>query len=625
MKKLAVLFLAVLLVCSSVACGNGNETPDTQVQNSEVSEETTQETEPVCEHDYVVDTTVDPTCDKEGYTVYICSICGDKQEKDQTEKLNHVFISQVTQPTETEKGYTTYTCEMCGYSYQDSFTDVLPEGTAPIEHIHEFVKTVKAPTCTSEGYTINKCECGEAYNDNKTPATGHKYEDKVVAPTCTAGGYTIHKCKTCGSSYTDSFTKAISHTYTSKVIAPTREEQGYTLHTCEVCGSSYKDNYTDKLCFFEKPAEHTHSYTSVVTKPTCTSMGYTTYTCSCGDSYIDNKTSALSHSYVNTVTKPTCTSEGYTTHKCKNCGSAYTDNKVPATGHKYTDKVVSPTCENDGYTLHTCSCSASYKDNITKATGHKYSVTSDTATCTADGTKTETCANCGNKKTSTSKAKGHGETKTEAVSKATCYSEGKERTYCAVCNATLSEKTSPKVDCHYVTMMADDAANGVLESSGDYATAGILRGEYNLYVDVCEYCYNTKNVRLINSGTSAATEMLGYVNALREAVYGTSDYNLVLDPACVAHAQLRAKEIYSNYGHYNETPYPCSGWAENILVGSSVVYSQYMQWYNSAGHYRNMIDEDMTNFGYGAYIHPDAIEHWKGVTGVQTFTRIIDF
>ena len=40
---------------------------------------------------------------------------------------------------------------------------------------------------------------------------------------------------------------------------------------------------------------HTHSWTETVVAPDCVTGGYTTYTCSCGESYTDNKTSALGH------------------------------------------------------------------------------------------------------------------------------------------------------------------------------------------------------------------------------------------------------------------------------------------------------------------------------------------
>lgn len=626
MKKLIVMILALLLVFSMAACGK--DTPDAPVTENPETESTESITEPTpevteCPHNFVADKTVDPTCEKEGYTLYICALCEETEERDKTEKLEHAYASQVTPPTTEKQGFTTHTCEVCGHSYEDSYTEKLPEGTEPVEHTHKFVDTVKAPTCTTEGYTNHKCSCGESYNDTKVPATGHKYTDKVVDPTCTTEGYTSHTCSQCKNVYKDSTTKKLGHNYTSRVVAPTTSAQGYTEYTCTRCSHSYKDNYKDPVEEGTKPTEHVHSYTSKVTAPTCTAEGYTTHTCACGDSYVDSKTAKVAHQYQDTKTDATCTAEGYTTHKCKVCGSAYTDNKVPALGHKYTDTVVKPTCEAQGYTQHKCDrCGKTNKDTYINATGHAYSFTSDTATCTKAGTITETCGNCGKTKTANSPAKGHGETTTKVIAEATCQQEGKSQTICTVCNAVLSESVTPaKGACNYVTETAQKASDYIINSSNAMVSgnAWISSWGTSVKVDICYGCGSVKNPRIAYDG---ASEMLGYVNELRRSVGVDYGVDLELDSACVALAQLRAKEIYTNYSHAGaRTPGGFTSSTENILaVGTASVYSHYREWLNSSAHYVNMTSIGWTHFGYGAYLPSDAIERGSSrVTAAQIF------
>lgn len=612
MKRLLAMTLAVLLVVSMVACSKSPVADNHETEGTEPS--TTG-----CPHDFVADKTEDPTCEKEGYTLYICVLCEVTEERDKTEKLEHTYTSQVTPPTTEKEGYTTHTCEVCGYSYEDNYTEKLPEDATAVAHTHQFTDTVKAPTCTTEGYTTHKCTCGESYNDTKMPATGHKYTDTVVAPTCTTDGYTSHTCSQCKNVYKDSTTSKLGHNYTSKVVDPTRDAQGYTEHTCTRCGDSYKDNYKDKLGAFEKPTEHTHSYTETVTAATCTAEGYTTYTCACGNSYVDNKTPLADHQYQDTKTDATCTAEGYTTHRCKNCGSAYTDTKVAALGHSYTDTVVDPTCEDKGYTEHKCDrCGNTTKDTYINAIGHAYSFTSDTATCTQDGTYTETCGNCGGTKTSHSAAKGHGETQTNTTA-ASCQQDGITQTICTVCNEVLSETTTPALgSCNYVTETAGKAGEYLSNSLNTNLTrnAWITVWRDTVNVDICYGCGSVKNPRIINQGASA---MLSYVNELRRSV---GQNTLELDSACMTIAQLRAKEVYSNFSHAgSKRPDGFVSYSENIVQGTSAsAYDHYMRWFNSSGHYGTMIGSTWTHMGFGMYLPSDAIERGNAVvTGVQVF------
>ena len=138
----------------------------------------------------------------------------------------------VTAPTCDKEGYTTYTCSECGDSYADDYVDA--EG-------HVYVGAVTDPTCDEDGYTVYTCTvCGDSFTDDVKEALGHKNEAVVTAPTCTESGYTTYTCTVCGASHTDDYVDVADHTYEAVVTAPTCTEDGYTTYTCSVCGDSYQ-------------------------------------------------------------------------------------------------------------------------------------------------------------------------------------------------------------------------------------------------------------------------------------------------------------------------------------------------------------------------------------------------
>ncbi|MDD6620537.1 MAG: leucine-rich repeat protein [Eubacteriales bacterium] len=122
---------------------------------------------------------------------------------------------------------------------------------------------------------------------------------------------------------------------------------------------------------------HIHKWSNIVTEPTCTEGGYTTRACfECGESYVDDYTSALGHSFTSYFNNydATCTSDGTKTARCDRCSATDTviipNSKL---NHKYFGLIVSPTCTEGGYTKYTCSyCGNSYIGNYANATGHNF-------------------------------------------------------------------------------------------------------------------------------------------------------------------------------------------------------------------------------------------------------------
>lgn len=130
---------------------------------------------------------------------YICEL-----EKWANESEHKYSLKKIA-PTCIEQGYTVYICSSCGNTYQSDY--VPAKG-------HSYVQTVIKPTCTEQGYTKHVCSvCNKTYDDNEVAALGHDYKKTVVAPSCIKDGHTTYTCKKCSHRYTGDKTKAIGHSY----------------------------------------------------------------------------------------------------------------------------------------------------------------------------------------------------------------------------------------------------------------------------------------------------------------------------------------------------------------------------------------------------------------------------
>lgn len=289
--KFTLLLVLALVCCFAFsACDNSTEAP------------TETPTEPQCRHPNIMSTSIEPTCDREGYALHECTACDYSYKTNVVAPIGHTYKETVTSPTCETQGYTTYTCE-CGFTYK---SDIIP----PLGHT--YTDTVTPPTCTAEGYTTYTCSCGDTYVSNHVIPLAHTYIQTTVAPTCTENGYTENICE-CGDTYLSDFVSFTGHTYTPTVTAPTCEEGGYTTYTCE-CGDSYVS---------DRVAPLGHIFKANITPPTCTEAGYTDYVCACESTYRSDIVEPLGHTFEKKVTFPTISKMGYTDYSCF-CGYAYT-------------------------------------------------------------------------------------------------------------------------------------------------------------------------------------------------------------------------------------------------------------------------------------------------------------
>lgn len=228
--------------------------------------------EEVCLHEYGEGIVHAPTCTAEGYTEYLCTLCGESYRDNYTERTEHTYSEVVIEPTCTHEGYTTHFCTVCGYEYTDSYTAATG---------HTYQEATVLPTCTKEGYTAHTClECGYSFNDTYVAALGHSYEAEAIAPTCTEGGYTVYTCTVCEYSYVGDETEAIGHAYALNTVEATCVTYGYTEHTCANCSDRFVTDYIAALG---------HDYKDEMIPAEDGKIGYTKHTClRCDYSYLSD-------------------------------------------------------------------------------------------------------------------------------------------------------------------------------------------------------------------------------------------------------------------------------------------------------------------------------------------------
>lgn len=331
--------------------------------------------------------TTPSTCAENGFTITICTRCGETLSKEILPRLDHNWTSEVTQnPTCTAQGVKTYTCESCGETYTEP-VDVLA-------HEWDDGKITKASSCTEEGEMTYTCATGGETRTEPIDKLDHEIVlVKGKAASCTEPGLTDGwQCSMCKKWFAEQQEiAALDHDpQIGKVVEATCEEPGYTPFICTRCGETVrKTDPTDALGHNMQPTyvwakddstvtatmictrceaigatETAEVKTEITVKPTCSTEGELTLIAAFNNKsfYGQSKTKTLprdpdAHVFKVTVTPPTCVDEGYTTHACTLCRYGYSDEIVSALGHDYQHHdAKAPTCEAPGWDAYdTCS------------------------------------------------------------------------------------------------------------------------------------------------------------------------------------------------------------------------------------------------------------------------------
>lgn len=172
-------------------------------------------------HQWVEQPPVAATCTESGYNLSICSVC-EKEKKVTTDPpTGHDYkLDSVTDPTCEKSGKRVYLCTKC--------QDKKEEKLDPTGHNWVEVSAI-APTCENDGVLSFSCTaCDTTKTEPGETATGHKMEQiGEIPPTCTAPGSRTMHCTACEYETTEEI-PASGHSYTLR-------EDG--ISACAVCGA----------------------------------------------------------------------------------------------------------------------------------------------------------------------------------------------------------------------------------------------------------------------------------------------------------------------------------------------------------------------------------------------------
>ncbi|MBQ7714291.1 MAG: hypothetical protein IJT70_00300 [Clostridia bacterium] len=279
----------------------------------------------ICGHILTAVEHVSPTCTKDGYTEYKCTVCGETVTKinSSDKRSGHKTYEKIVASTCTESAYVDLICTRCGELIEHKVT-AGPRG-------HDLFDNVEEPTCTEQGYSYPACSrCDYLVIHEYIPETGHQMVERIIDPTCFDDGYSIQECLRCRMKSGDKYnvTPALGHDYIeSKRIDPTCQTKGRVTYTCSRCG----DTYSEALAI------------------------------------TDHDFSKYLYTYA-----PGCTRQGYKLYQCLYCNATNKTDFVPAYGHVFSpDKVIAPTESEDGYTIYKCTvCGATEKRDFVPKTNN---------------------------------------------------------------------------------------------------------------------------------------------------------------------------------------------------------------------------------------------------------------
>ena len=315
-----------------------------------------------CEHNYEVAETVEASCEANGYTKYVCALCGHEYLGDVVVATGHSYTEQSrTEPTCAANGSIVSACD-CGATR----TEIIPA----IPHTWEVSR--EEPTCTDYGALTYTCSCGATKSELILP-TQHNYQIvNVVEATCVANGRIEFACQNDGCGAVKyQIIDVLDHAFGDDNV-------------CDSCGFEY--------------AVHTHAYDTVtVVAPTCTAAGYTEHACYCGYSYRDAYVEPTRHLWNNGVitSDATCVSDGLITYRCITCDATKTA-VIPAAHQWIILDTVAKTCTTDGSVSKACTaCGEETVEIIPASHNWNEGTVMTAATCEEDGLKVCVCLDCG--------------------------------------------------------------------------------------------------------------------------------------------------------------------------------------------------------------------------------------
>ena len=294
--------------------------------------------------------------------------------------------------------------------------------------------------------------------------------------------------------------------------------------------------------------------------------------------------------------------------------------------HSYTKKVIKPTCTEKGYTLYTCSCGDSYKKDYKDATGHSWDdwkVTKE-ATETEEGLEKQSCIRCEAENTRPISKKAHEHNyEYKVIKEPTCTEDGIKILECTICGEDDGQQFT--IDAHHTWGEWEITKDPGTEVHTDVFTEEIPFGERE---HECNMCHEKQMQYIINIDASAYDENdiytvsgVTFISENIAQVYGTFHDDMAYETLAMVNnlrkslgktelkwnngfrnmGKIRSAEISVRLSHTRP-----SGMfvipAENIAFSGGVHNAQqaFDGWYNSPGHYQNMINDYNNNLYYAS-------------------------
>lgn len=349
----------------------------------------TKHTEPRLVHEY--NWTWDEeynTCDRTPRYIGVCDNCDEIDYKYEGDVIEHNYVYDSTrEPTCYSYGFEYYRCTEC--------SNMRYEKIPMLEHDYSVERIIKDATCTTGGRVAYDCVygCGSSIYED-VESLGHDLETtERIEPTCTADGWTAgEKCTRCDYSVSAEKISATGHTINEAdgtILAHPSCLPGLKEYYCSVC----QDTILKEI-----PANGEHVITSKVTvEATCADREVTEESCAnCG--YVNIITGDYADEHKDIRVRPgfaaTCLSEGYTDETyCAECSEVIVKSeRIEALGHK--EKTVpekAATCTEWGHSEYKvcerCDTTLQYPEQYTVLGHDCVFMPLVIATCTKDGTK----------------------------------------------------------------------------------------------------------------------------------------------------------------------------------------------------------------------------------------------
>ncbi|MBR2152331.1 MAG: hypothetical protein IJ944_03490, partial [Clostridia bacterium] len=135
---------------------------------------------------------VEPTCVSYGFSVHLCSDCGNRYVTEYVAPTGHDFENTIVEATEDSIGYTKHQCKVCDYSYLSDFVTSGDNGYTQIPEEPIEPSEPVVPSEPIEPENPDNGDNGEVVEPEQPEEIAHEYvftyeyneETKILTATC---------------------------------------------------------------------------------------------------------------------------------------------------------------------------------------------------------------------------------------------------------------------------------------------------------------------------------------------------------------------------------------------------------------------------------------------------------